>query len=319
MVERHRIGNSGLTTAPLVLGGNVFGWTLREDAVSFAVLDTFIGGGGTMIDTADAYSVFVPGNKGGESETVIGHWLHRRGRRDDVQIATKVGALPGEGGEGLAPTRMAAALEASLRRLQTDYVDLYYAHVDDVRQPLDAVLETFAGFIKAGKVRAIAASNFEAPRLAEALQISERKGLPRYEALQPHYNLLERGKYEGALQTLCVERGLSVFPYFGLASGFLTGKYRSQADLQGRSRGMALTKYMNERGLGVLAALDEVAAATHATSAQVALAWLRSRPGVTAPIASATSVKQAEELLGAMTLKLSAEQLARLNAASDSA
>ncbi len=314
MIDLLPVGTSGLAVAPLVLGGNVFGWTARDQKVNFAVLDAFVGGGGTMIDTADAYSVFVPGNRGGESESVLGEWLHSRGRRAAVQIATKVGALAGEGGTGLAPKRILAALEASLRRLQTDYVDLYYAHVDDPNTPLEAVLETFDRLVSEGKVRAIAASNFAADRLAASLRTSESLSLQRYQALQPPYNLLERGKYEGDLQRVCIENGIAVFPYFGLASGFLTGKYRTEEDVRG-GRAMAVGKYMNSRGLAVLSALDEITAATGATPAQISLAWRRKQPGVTAPIASATSVQQVEEALGSMRLELSAEQLATLAAA----
>jgi len=308
------LGRSGLKTPPLVLGGNVFGWT-ADQATSFAILDAFVAGGGRMIDTADAYSTWVPGHAGGESESIIGAWLAARGRRDDVLIATKVGMEVG-GSKGLAPNRIAAALEASLRRLQTDYIDLYFAHIDDRDTPLEEALAAFDRLVRAGKVRAIGASNYEAPRLAQALDISARAGLAAYTVLQPAYNLMERAGFEGRLQALCRERGLGVVPYFGLASGFLTGKYRSEADLAGRARAGLVKKYLTPRGFKVLEALEIVARAQRATMTQVALAWVAAQPGVTAPIASATSVAQAEELLGAMRIALNAEQLALLDAAS---
>jgi len=308
------LGRSGLATPRLVLGGNVFGWTV-EGADAFAILDRFAAAGGTMIDTADAYSAWVPGHRGGESERLIGEWLKRRGRRDDVLIATKVGMLPGEGGDKLEPARIAAAAEASLARLGT-HIDLYYAHQDDQATPLADSLGAFDALVRAGKVRAVGASNYSAARLAEALAISEREGLARYEVLQPEYNLMARDKFEGALQALCIERGLGVLPYFGLASGFLTGKYRSAADKARSIRGGRMDAYLNERGFRVLAALDEVAAEAGATPAQVALAWLAAKPGVTAPIASATSLEQLEELLGVLTLELSGGQIERLDTAS---
>ena len=308
MTNHRPIGASDLSTPPLVLGGNVFGWT-ADPKTSFAVLDAFMSGGGTMIDTADIYSAFVPGNKGGESETIIGEWLHARGRRDDVLIATKVGYKG-----GLARSQIETAVEGSLQRLQTDHIDLYYAHTDDSDVPIDDVIETFDRLVKAGKVRAIAASNFQPDRLAAALDISEARGLARYNALQPHYNLVDRKNFEGPLQQLCIARNLAVFPYYGLASGFLTGKYREETDSQGKARARAVDKYLNERGFRILAALDEVAADTGRSLAQVALAWLAAQPGVTAPIASATNVRQVEDLLGAMRLQLTPAQIARLDA-----
>lgn len=315
MTDHRPIGASGLATPPLVLGGNVFGWTADREA-SFAVLDAFVAGGGTMIDTADVYMAHLPGNSGGESESLIGEWMKARGRRDDVLIATKVGYLKGEGGEGLAPARIAAAAEASLRRLKTDRIDLYYAHCDDPETPMDAALEAFDRLVRTGKVRAIAASNFSAERLSASLDSSKAHGYAPYEAFQPLYNLVERDAFEGPLQQLCVACNLAVFPYYGLASGFLTGKYRQAADLSGKVRGQAVEKYLNEHGFRILAALDEVAAESGATPAQIALAWLAAQPGVTAPIASATSLRQVEELLGAMRLRLSGDQMARLEAAS---
>ncbi|HEY8554071.1 MAG TPA: aldo/keto reductase [Burkholderiales bacterium] len=313
-MNERELGRSGLKTPPLVLGGNVFGWTADQPA-SFAILDAFVAGGGRMIDTADAYSTWVPGHSGGESESIIGAWLAARGRRDDVLIATKVGMEMG-GSKGLAPDRIAAAAEASLRRLRTDYIDLYFAHIDDRDTPLEETLAAFDRLVRDGKVRAIGASNYEAPRLAQALDISARSRLAAYTVLQPAYNLMERTGFEGRLQALCRERGLGVVPYFGLASGFLTGKYRGEADLAGRPRAGMVKKYLTPRGFKVLEALEIVARAQRATMTQVALAWVAAQPGVTAPIASATSVAQVEELLGAMRIALNAEQLALLDAAS---
>jgi aryl-alcohol dehydrogenase-like predicted oxidoreductase len=307
------IGGSDLKTPRLVLGGNVFGWTASGEE-AFAILDRFVEAGGTMIDTADVYSAWVPGHKGGESETLLGEWLKRRGRRDDVLIATKVGMLPGEGGEKLEPARIAAAAEASLKRLGT-HIDLYYAHQDDEKTPLGDTLAAFDALVKAGKVRAIGASNYSAARLGEALDISEREGLARYEVLQPEYNLMVRDKFEGDRQQLCLDRKIGALPYFGLASGFLTGKYRSEADKAKSIRGGRMDGYMTDRGFAVLAALDEVASEAGATPAQVALAWLAAQPGVTAPIASATSRTQLDELLGVLTLELSGEQMERLTEA----
>jgi hypothetical protein len=310
-----QLGRSGLATPRLVLGGNVFGFTVRGEE-AFRLLDRFVAAGGTMIDTADVYSAWVPGHSGGESETLLGEWLRRRGRRDDVLIATKVGMLAGEGGDKLEPARIAAAAEASLKRLGTDYVDLYYAHQDDERTPLAESLAAFDRLVREGKVRALGASNYTAARLAEALSVADREGLTRYSVLQPQYNLVERDSFEGPLQELSIDRDLGLLPYFGLALGFLTGKYRSQADLGKSVRGDRATKYLDQRGLRVLAALDEVAAETGSSPAQAALAWLAAQPGVTAPIASATSVEQLEELLGVLTLELSAAQVERLTAAS---
>lgn len=315
MTEMRALGSSGLRTSRLVLGGNVFGWTVK-DADSAAILEGFIERGGTMIDTADVYSAWVPGHVGGESETLLGEWLRRRGHRHDVLIATKVGKLPGAGGEGLQPGRIAAAVDASLKRLGTDHIDLYYAHHDDEGTPLEATLGAFDRLVRAGKVRAIGASNYTAGRLAEALAVSEREGLARYSVLQPEYNLMERGGFEGALQRLCIDRDLGVLPYFGLASGFLTGKYRSEKDLAQSRRGPGVARYLSPRGMRVLDALDVVAAETGSRPAQVALAWLAAQPGVTAPIASANTLVQLEQLLGAMELELNAGQLAMLDEAS---
>jgi aryl-alcohol dehydrogenase-like predicted oxidoreductase len=312
MPEVRRLGRSGLETPRLVLGGNVFGNTTRGEE-AFAVLDRFIDAGGTMIDTADVYSAWVEGHEGGESETLLGEWLRRRGRRHDVLIATKIGMLPGEGGEKLEPARIAAAAEASLKRLGTDYIDLYYAHQDDKKTPLEESLAAFDRLVKGGKVRALGASNYSAARLTEALVTSEREGLTAYTVLQPEYNLMARDSFEGDLQRLCIERDIGVLPYFGLASGFLTGKYRSQADLGKSPRGAGMARYLNDRGWAVLAALDAVAEETGASQAQIALVWLAAQPGVTAPIASANRVEQLEELLVAMMLELNDEQVTRLS------
>ncbi|MDF2494296.1 aldo/keto reductase [Sphingomonas sp.] len=307
-----RLGSSDLEIAPLVLGGNVFGWTADRDA-SFTVLDAFVAGGGTMIDTADVYSAWVPGHRGGESEAMIGEWLKASGKRDQVLIATKVGMLPGEGGEKLAPARIAAACEASLKRLGTDRIDLYFAHQDDEDTPQEAVLEAFASLVKAGKVRVVGASNFSAIRLKSANEAARAAGLPRYDVLQPEYNLVSRTKFEGELQDYCVEQNVGVVPYYGLASGFLTGKYRTRDDLSKSVRGGRMGDLLEGKGRAVLDALDSVAAETGATLAQISLAWLIAQDGVTAPIASATSVVQVEDLLPAMTLTLSGDQLDRLN------
>ncbi len=306
-----RLGSTDLKIAPLVLGGNVFDWT-ADRAASFAVLDAFVAGGGTMIDTADVYSAWVDGHSGGESEAMIGEWLKTSGKRDDVLIATKVGMLPGEGGEKLVPARIAAAAEASLKRLGTDRIDLYYAHQDDESVPQDEVLAAFGTLVDAGKVRVIGASNFHAARLKSAVDIAKADGLPRYHVLQPEYNLVSRIKFEGELQDYCVSENIGVLPYYGLASGFLTGKYRSPDDFGQSVRGGRMADILAGPGKPVLAAMDAVADETGATHAQIALAWLIAQPGVTAPIASATSVKQLEDLLPAMTLELNAAQLESL-------
>jgi len=306
-----RLGSTDLKIAPLVLGGNVFGWT-ADRAGSFAVLDAFVAGGGTMIDTADIYSAWVDGHKGGESESMIGEWLKASGKRDDVLIATKVGMLPGDGGEKLAPARIAAAAEASLKRLGTDRIDLYYAHQDDEDVAQEDVLEAFGKLVDAGKVRVIGASNFHAARLKSAVDAAKTSDLPRYHVLQPEYNLVSRTKFEGELQDYCVTENIGVLPYYGLASGFLTGKYRTKDDLGQSVRGGRMSELLDGKGKAVLDAMDSVVEATGATHAQVALAWLIAQPGVTAPIASATSVKQIEDLLPAMTLELTKDQLEAL-------
>lgn len=308
------LGQSGLSTPPLVLGGNVFGWT-ADRAASFAVLDRFVEGGGTMIDTADVYSAWVEGHKGGESESMIGEWLKASGTRGRVLIATKVGMLPGEGGKGLQPDRIRAAAQASLDRLGVDQIDLYFAHQDDPDVPLDEVLGAFGELVDAGRVRAIGASNYTAARLAEALALSDARGLPRFTAMQPELNLLDRGQYEGALQQLCIAQNIGVVPYYSLASGYLSGKYRGADDLGKSPRGYKAKAYMAGNGPAVLAVMDRIAVETGATLSQIALAWVARQPGVTAPIASATTVAQLDELLGSMELELSDAQLAALSAA----
>jgi aryl-alcohol dehydrogenase-like predicted oxidoreductase len=315
MMHMRPLGQSGLITAPLAFGGNVFGWT-ADEAMSFRLLDAFIDAGFNLIDTADVYSRWVPGHVGGESETIIGRWLKKSGRRDRVLIATKVGKDMGEGRTGLSPRWIRQAVEDSLRRLQTDRIDLYQSHDDDKATPFEDTLAAYGELIRAGKVRAIGASNFSAARLAEALDTSERLGLPRYETLQPLYNLVDREPYEAELEPLIRERGVGVINFFGLARGFLSGKYRSEADLAKSPRGAGVKDYLDPRGFRILAALDDAAAALRATPAQVALAWQMARPGITAPIASATSVLQFEELAGAVSLSLSSETIARLDAAS---
>jgi aryl-alcohol dehydrogenase-like predicted oxidoreductase len=311
MTSLRRLGATDLHIAPLVLGGNVFGWTADRDT-SFAVLDAFVAAGGTMIDTADLYSSWVPGHVGGESERVIGEWLKTGGKRDKVQIATKVGMLPGEGGKGLAPARIAAAADESLMRLGIERIDLYFAHEDDDAVRQEDALAAFGKLIDAGKVRALGASNFHAMRLKSANDAAKAHGLPHYQVLQPEYNLVSRHKFEGELQDYCVVHDIGVVPYYGLASGFLTGKYRSTADLGKSVRGGQMGELLEGKGTAVLAAMDEVAADTGATLAQIALAWLAAQPGVTAPIASATSVAQMDELAGSLDLNLSEAQVERL-------
>ena len=311
MTTLRRLGATDLRIAPLVLGGNVFGWT-ADEATSFAVLDAFVAGGGTMIDTADVYSAWVPGHEGGESETVIGAWLKQSGKRDQVQIATKVGMLPGEGGEKLAPARIAAACDASLKRLGVDTIDLYFAHQDDDAVAQEDALAAFGKLIDAGKIRALGASNFHAGRLKSANDAAKAHGLPHYHVLQPEYNLVSRQKFEGELQAYCVEYNIGVVPYYGLASGFLTGKYRSADDFGKSVRGGRMQAFLDGSGPGVLAVMDAIAAETGASLAQIALKWLAEQPAVTAPIASATSVAQVEELLGSMDLVLSPEPIERL-------
>ncbi|UUL83893.1 aldo/keto reductase [Sphingomonas qomolangmaensis] len=308
------LGATDMQTPPMILGGNVFGWT-ADEATSFAILDRFVERGGTMIDTADGYSAWVPGHEGGESEALIGRWLKASGKRDQVLIATKVGMLSGEGGTGLAPARIAAAARASLDRLGVDCIDLYYAHQDDPDVPQAEVLAALGKLIDAGLVREIGASNFGAMRLKSALDLAREEGLPHYRVLQPEYNLVSRHKFEGELQNLCVEHNIGVAPYYGLASGFLTGKYRSAQDLGQSVRGGGMAKLLEGKGAEVLTTMDAIATETGATHAQIALAWLAAQEGVVAPIASATSVAQLDELIDGWELKLNEAQLDRLNEA----
>jgi aryl-alcohol dehydrogenase-like predicted oxidoreductase len=313
-MERRPLGRTGFTVTPLAFGGNVFGWT-ADEPTSFALLDAFVAAGGNLIDTADSYSRWVPGHQGGESEAIIGRWIARRGRHDDVVIATKVGSDMGLGHKCLRRDYIMRAAEDSLRRLNVDAIDLYQSHWDDATTPFAETLEAYARLVEQGKVRAIGASNLAAPRLAEALATSAAHGWPAYATLQPHYNLYERAEFEGALADLCVREHIGVIPYFALASGFLTGKYRGEGDLGKSARGGGMKKFMNERGWRILGALDAVAARVGATPAQVALAWLMSRRGVTAPIASATSLAQLAEIMGALQLALDAGALQELERA----
>src|SRR6202022_570530 len=314
-VTKRKLGNSGLEITPIVFGGNVFGWT-ADEATSFDLLDAYVAAGFNAGETAGVYSKWVRGNKGGESETIIGKWLKSSGKRQRVIIATKVGSEMGPGKKGLSKRYILAAVEDSLRRLQTDYIDLYQSHVDDPDTRLEETLEAYAQLIQQGKVRAIGASNYSAKRLEEALRISKKKALPRYESLQPHYNLYERAEFEADLAPLCLRENIGVIPYFSLASGFLAGKYRSEADLAKSARGSLVKKYLNERGFRILDALDQVAKSHGATPTRVALAWLLAQPSVTAPIASATNLDQLRELLSAADLKLDPESLEQLNEAS---
>ena len=315
-MKKRSLGNSGLEVAPLAFGGNVFGWT-ADERMSFRLLDTFVAAGFNLIDTADAYSRFAPGNRGGESESIIGKWLKQGDRRDKIVIATKVGLEMGPGAKGLSKAYILRAVENSLSRLQTDYIDLYQSHRDDPDTPLDETLEAYARLMEQGKVRAIGASNYSAERLSYALTLSRRHELPRYECLQTEYNLYDRAEYEETLESVCIENGLGMLSYFSLASGFLTGKYKSAADAANKARGDFVKKYLNERGFKIVEVLDQVAKELHAAPAQVALAWLIARPTVTAPIASATSLAQLKELIGATKLKLDEAAIALLNRASD--
>ncbi len=312
-MQKRPLGRSDLLIAPIVFGGNVFGWT-ADEARSFTLLDRFVERGFNAIDTADVYSAWGPGLSGGESETVIGNWLAKRGRRDDVVVMTKVGMW--EPRKGLSAANIAAAVEDSLKRLRTDYVDVYFAHIDDSEIPLDETLGAFGQLVQAGKVRALGASNYSAERLREALSVSESKGLPRYEVVQPQYNLYDRAAFEADLQAVAKEHQLGVVSYFSLASGFLTGKYRSVDDLANSARAGFLKGYFDDRGLKLLDALREVATEVSATPGQVALAWLMSRPALTAPIASATSLEQLDELMASADISLPAEALSKLDSAS---
>jgi len=317
-MKMRKLGNSGLEASPLAFGGNVFGWTVDE-STSFRLLDAFVAAGFNFIDTADVYSKWAPGNKGGESESILGNWLKSRDNRQKVMIATKVGMEMGPGQKGLSKSYILRSAEASLKRLQTDYIDLYQSHTDDAETPFAETLEAYAELVKEGKVRAIGASNYSGERLREALHSSKQLGLPSYQSLQPNYNLYERAGYESGLEAVCRENGLGVIPYFSLASGFLTGKYRSEADLATSKRGQFVKKYLNDRGFRILRALDEVAREIHSTPAKISLAWLIARPGITAPIASATTLEQLKDLIGATELKLDQAVIERLNNASANA
>jgi aryl-alcohol dehydrogenase-like predicted oxidoreductase len=314
-MKKRRLGQSAIEIVPLMLGGNVFGWTIDE-ATSFNVLDAFTAAGLNAIDTADGYSTWVAGHKGGESETIIGNWFKRSGKRDKVVIATKVGwEIPGEG-KGLSKAWILRQAEASLKRLQTDYIDLYQSHRDDPNTPVEETLEAYAQLVKQGKVRVIGCSNFTAERTRESLAASHKNGWPRYESLQPNYNLYERATYETTLEPLALQEKMGVIPYYSLAAGFLTGKYRSQNDLSKSPRGQGVKKFLNDRGFRVLQALDQVAERRQSKPAQVALAWLMARKSITAPIASATSVEQLNDLGMATQLELSTADIKLLDTAS---
>jgi aryl-alcohol dehydrogenase-like predicted oxidoreductase len=314
-MKRRTLGNSGIKVYPLAFGGNVFGWTVTE-SMSFTLLDAFVEAGFSLIDTADVYSRWVPGHNGGESETIIGKWLKRSGKRKKVVIATKVGKEMGPNRKGLSKSSIMRAVEDSLHRLQTDYIDLYQSHADDPEIPLEETLETYAQLIREGKVRTIGASNYTAERLAQALQVSEAQGYPAYQSLQPLFNLYDRTDYERELEPLCRKKGLGVISYFSLASGFLTGKYRSEGDVAKSARRDMVKKYLNERGLRILGALDQVAQQYDVTLATVALAWLINRPGITAPIVSATNLDQLSELIEATKFNLIPSSIDLLDQAS---
>lgn len=314
-LELRRLGRTDLLTPPFVLGGNVFGWT-ADEAASFAVLDRFVDAGFTLIDTADVYSKWVAGNSGGESETIIGRWTKKRGNRHRVMIATKVGGEMPPGEKGLSAKHIKRAVERSLERLQTDYIDLYQAHYEDPDVELHETLAAFGDLIAQGKVRAIGVSNHSVDKLQAALAVSKQYGLPRYETLQPLYNLYDREEFETKFAPVCRAEGIGVINYYSLASGFLTGKYRTQADLNASRRQRSNSRYMTERGWKILSALDAVSERTGFKPAQLAIAWLVARPDVTAPVASATSVEQLDELIAAVRLKLDAESLTLLNEAS---
>ena len=314
-MEKRKIGRSGLEVSPICFGGNVFGWTLDE-ATSFEILDAFVADGGNFIDTADVYSTWVPGNQGGESETILGKWLNQRRNRDQVVIATKVGNDMGPKGKGLSRSHIIQGVEESLQRLQTDYIDLYQSHTDDESTPLEETLETYSELVRQGKVRAIGASNYSAVRLAQALEISQQQGYPRYESLQPLYNLYDRSDYEQNLEPLCQEQEIGVISYFSLASGFLSGKYRSEKDLSDSSRAGFVKKYLNERGSRILEAIDEVAKNHNTTPTQISIAWLMARHSVTAPIVSATKIEQLNEIIKAINLKLDPASIEKLDRAS---
>ncbi|MGI2909136.1 aldo/keto reductase [Tolypothrix sp. VBCCA 56010] len=316
-MEKRKLGRSELEVSPVCFGGNVFGWTIDE-ATSFEILDAFVAAGGNFIDTADVYSRWVEGNEGGESETILGKWMKQRRNRDKVIVATKVGNDMGPKGKGLSRSHIHLAIEDSLQRLQTDYIDLYQSHIDDESTSLEETLETYAELLRQGKVRAIGASNYSADRLVRALQISEQHGYPRYESLQPLYNLYDRADYEQDLEPLCIEQEIGVISYFSLASGFLSGKYREEKDLSNSSRAGYVKKYLNARGRRILEAIDEVAKTYNTTPTQISLSWLIQRPSITAPIVSATKLEQLNDIIKAVNIKLDQDSIVLLNQASSS-
>jgi aryl-alcohol dehydrogenase-like predicted oxidoreductase len=314
-MNKRKLGKTGLEISPLVFGGNIFGWTV-DQATSFKLLDAFAAAGFNSVDTADVYSKWVPGHAGGESEIIIGERMKRSGNRKKIIVATKVGMDMGDGKKGLSKSHILRSAEDSLRRLQTDYIDLYQSHVDDPDTPLEETLCAYAELIQQGKVRAIGASNHKADRLAAALETSRKSGLPAYQTLQPNYSLIERTEYESNLEPVCEKEGLGVINYFPLAGGFLTGKYRSEKDVAGKARARNVTKHLNERGFKILAALDQVAKKYDATPARISLAWLLARPSITAPIVSATNLEQLQDLVSSVDLVLDRESIEFLNKAS---
>jgi aryl-alcohol dehydrogenase-like predicted oxidoreductase len=315
IVQKRRLGRTGLQIAPLVFGGNVFGWT-ADAKTSFDILDRFVGAGFNAIDTADVYSAWAPGNRGGESETIIGDWMKSRGNRAEIVVVTKVGSPMGPGKKGLSAAYVAEAVEASLKRLQTDFIDLYLSHWPDPETPYEETLGAYQGLVKQGKIRSLGASNLNADQLRASFDAASARSLPRYDVLQPEYNLYDRASFDGALRDLCIAEEIGVITYFSLAKGFLSGKYRNEADLGQSPRGGAVKAYLNARGFRILAALDAIAAERGAKPAEVALAWLIARPGVTAPIASATSLAQLDSLIKAAALTLDADDLKALDQAS---
>jgi aryl-alcohol dehydrogenase-like predicted oxidoreductase len=318
-MEKRRLGHSDIEFAPIAFGGNVFGWT-ADEATSHKLLDAFVDAGFSFVDTADVYSRWAPGNKGGESETVIGNWLKKdKAKRDKVVIATKCGMEMAPDAKGLSRDHILKSVDASLKRLGVERIDLFQSHKDDKDTPQEETLATYGDLVKAGKLRAIGASNFEAPRLAEAAKIAKEKGLPRYESLQPHYNLMERSLFEGALEDECLKEGIGVIPYYSLASGFLSGKYRAESDIGSAKRGAGVKKYINPKGMAVLKALDDAAKKYGSNPTQVALAWLLQRKSITAPIVSATSLAQLQDLIAAPAVKLDAASVAEIDTASASA
>ena len=313
-MEKRKLGKSGIEFAPIAFGGNVFGWT-ADEAISHRILDAFVDAGFSFIDTADVYSRWVPGHTGGESEAIIGSWLKKNpAKRAKVQIATKCGMVPADG--ALSRSHIKKSVDESLKRMNTDHIELFQSHKDDKATPLEETLSTYGELIKAGKLGAIGASNYDAPRLAEAAKISKEKGLPRYESLQPHYNLMERGLFEGALENECLKEGIGVIPYYSLASGFLSGKYRSEADIGNAQRGSRVKSYINPKGMGVLKALDDVAKKHNSNPTQVSLAWLMQRKSITAPIVSATNLQQLKDLIASPNVKLDAADVAAIDKAS---